>query len=126
VVDADLAGGSAALIALQTAAIVTAVPVSIVMGVAAISLLRAFRFEVATTANYLRIVGSSDAIPLEVGRVVVDGQPGEDPAMVVAFHSLRPTSVEVDENTGTVQLVPEPYGVDPLRPNGNGTANGVD
>ena len=115
-----------AVIALQTAAIVTAVPVSIVMGVAAISLLRAFRFEVATTANYLRIVGSSDAIPLEVGRVVADGQPGEDPAMVVAFHSLRPTSVEVDENTSTVQLVPEPYGVDPLRANGNGTANGVD
>ena len=111
-----IAGGSAALIALQTAAIVTAVPVSIVMAVAAVSLLRAFRYEVATTANYLRIVGSSADMPLEITTSDEDGHFEEEQEMVVAVHNLRPAAVEVDEGTSTIQLVPEPYGEDPLAP----------
>ncbi|GAA3599217.1 BCCT family transporter [Agrococcus terreus] len=47
-------GGSEALTALQTAAIATAVPFSIIMVLACISLLRAFHYEVANTPRYMR------------------------------------------------------------------------
>lgn len=105
-----VAGGSAALLALQTAAIVTAVPVSIVMVVACISLLRAFRYDVATTASYLRIVGGSGDLPLQVS----NGQTSEESELVVAVHRIHPSAVDVDPETGVVELSDEPYGVDPL------------
>lgn len=47
-------GGSEALTALQTASIATAVPFSIIMVLACVSLLRAFHFEVASTPRYVR------------------------------------------------------------------------
>ncbi len=109
-----IAGGSAALIALQTAAIVTAVPVSIVLVVTVISLLRAFRYEVSTAPNYLRIVGSSADIPLEAANPVEVDIEESDSQMVVAFHRLKPSSVEVDPETNTIHLAAEPYGEDPL------------
>lgn len=121
-----IAGGSAALLALQTAAIVTAVPISIVMVAACVALLRALRYEVSTTARYLRIVGASADLPIEVGAggtngdgggsgaQASNGAPEQESELVVAFHQLRPSSVEVDPETGSVQLIDEPYGEDPL------------
>ncbi|MFC7432059.1 MULTISPECIES: BCCT family transporter [unclassified Agrococcus] len=47
-------GGSEALTALQTASIATAVPFSVIMALACVSLLRAFHFEVASTPRYVR------------------------------------------------------------------------
>jgi choline/glycine/proline betaine transport protein len=117
-----IAGGSAALLALQTASIVTAVPVSIVMALACVSLLRALRYEVSTTARYLRIVGGSSDLPIEVpiegearaGDPAAAGSDGEEPELVLAVHHLSPAAVEVDPETGNVQLIEEPYGADPL------------
>ena len=130
-----IAGGSAALLALQTASIVTAVPVSIVLAIACVSLLRALRYEVSTAPNYLRIVGSSADLPLDTGtgageadvgadaaassgsaqrQEPVQGTDEEEPELVVAFHRLSPAAVEVDPATGNVHLVEEPYGEDPL------------
>ena len=120
-----LAGGSAALLALQTASIITAVPVSVVMVVACVSLLRAFRYEMATTPTYLRIVGGSPDLPLDVpgtgaasrpstGEQSPPGAPGESTGVIVAVQSLHPTSVDVDHSTGTVQMGNEEYLDDPL------------
>lgn len=50
-----LVGGSASLTALQTVSIATAVPFSIVMVLACIALLKAFRYEVATMPRYVRV-----------------------------------------------------------------------
>jgi choline/glycine/proline betaine transport protein len=117
-----IAGGSAALLALQTASIVTAVPISIVLVIACVSLLRALRYEVSTTARYLRIVGGSSDLPIDVPAegeadsvpTAAAGSNGEEPELVVAVHQLNPASVEVDPETGNVHLVEEPYGADPL------------
>lgn len=50
-----LVGGAGSLTALQTASIVTAVPFSIIMVLACVSMLKAFRYELATTPRYLRV-----------------------------------------------------------------------
>ena len=50
-----LVGGSGSLTALQTASIATAVPFSIVLVLACVSMLKAFRYDVATTPRYLRV-----------------------------------------------------------------------
>lgn len=50
-----LVGGSASLTALQTVSIATAVPFSIVLVLACVSLYRAFRYEVAVMPRYLRV-----------------------------------------------------------------------
>lgn len=54
-----LVGGSGSLTALQTASIATAVPFSIVMVLACVSMLKAFRYEVATAPRYLQIAVSA-------------------------------------------------------------------
>lgn len=113
-----IVGGTAALLALQTASIVTAVPVSVVLVLACVSLLRALRYDVSTTARYLRIVGGSEDVAL-VADVdspsdgESDGE-GDGRDWVVAVHQLKPAAVEVDPETGMIGLLPEPYGTDPL------------
>ena len=127
-----VAGGAAALTALQTAAIITAVPVSIVMAVACISLLMAFRYDVATTPDYLRIVGGSSDVPdqmlptsesarsagqesgtVPAGRATESGGDSQ-PELVVAVHRIDPAAVDHDYHTGALQLGADPYGEDPL------------
>lgn len=51
-----IVGGSEALTALQTASIVTALPFSIIMVLACVSLLRAFRYDVSHMPNYVHMV----------------------------------------------------------------------
>ncbi|WP_313823875.1 BCCT family transporter, partial [Citricoccus sp.] len=54
-------GGDAALTALQTLSIATAAPFSIIMVLTCVSLLRAFRHEIATMPNYMEVINTSDA-----------------------------------------------------------------
>lgn len=66
-----LVGGSASLTALQTVSIATAVPFSIVLVLACISLYRAFRYEVAIMPRYMRVSRTR-----EQEQAVHDGQGG--------------------------------------------------
>ena len=50
-----IVGGSGSLTALQTVAIATAVPFSVIMVLACLSMLKAFRYEVASAPRYLRV-----------------------------------------------------------------------
>lgn len=50
-----IVGGAGSLTALQTASIVTAVPFSIIMVIACISMLRAFHYDLATTPRLIRV-----------------------------------------------------------------------
>ncbi|MDZ4232425.1 MAG: BCCT family transporter, partial [Dietzia sp.] len=50
-----LVGGAGSLTALQTASIATAVPFSLVMVAACVSMIRAFRYDLATTPRLLRV-----------------------------------------------------------------------
>ncbi|WP_206446001.1 BCCT family transporter [Agrococcus sp. KRD186] len=72
-----LVGGTASLTALQTASIATALPFSIIMVLACVSLLRAFHFEVATAPRYMRArIASAGA---GAGVAEVDEQSGAEP-----------------------------------------------
>ncbi|RZL68647.1 MAG: BCCT family transporter, partial [Rhodococcus sp. (in: high G+C Gram-positive bacteria)] len=55
-----LIGGTGSLTALQTMSIATAVPFSIILVLACISMLKAFRYDVATTPRYLRVTATPD------------------------------------------------------------------
>src|SRR5699024_5326309 len=50
-----VAGGTASLDALQTASIATAVPFSIVLVLACVSMLKSFRYDLATSARYIHV-----------------------------------------------------------------------
>ncbi|WP_305093632.1 BCCT family transporter [Prescottella sp. R16] len=128
-----LIGGAGSLTALQTASIATAVPFSIVLVLACISMLKAFRYELATTPRYLKL--STHAVPDGNGNG--NGDRGRSPEfggplhliapgvsatlaglppttgnharvdgeqhIVVAVHELPSHAVEVDPGTGQLQ-----------------------
>ncbi|WAC65964.1 BCCT family transporter [Agrococcus sp. SL85] len=74
-----IVGGSEALTALQTASIATAVPFSIIMALACISLLRAFHFEVASAPRYMRArIASNGALALGGAAPATDAEPAAD------------------------------------------------
>ncbi len=54
-----LIGGAGSLTALQTMSIATAVPFSIILVLACVSMLKAFRYDVATTPRYVRVTQTS-------------------------------------------------------------------
>ncbi|MBN4925752.1 BCCT family transporter [Hoyosella rhizosphaerae] len=61
--------GTGSLTALQTASIATAVPFSIIMALACVSLLKAFRYDVSTTPTYVRVSpvsGTSSGAGIEI------------------------------------------------------------
>ncbi|NKT45555.1 BCCT family transporter [Rhodococcus hoagii] len=120
-----LVGGAGSLTALQTASIATAVPFSIVMVLACVSMLKAFRYELATTPRYLRVStragadgehvlaapnadGASRRRPAGVSATLAglprSSRAGAGPApeqhFVVAVHELPSHAVEVDPDTG--------------------------
>jgi choline/glycine/proline betaine transport protein len=131
-----IAGGSAALLALQTASIITAVPISIVLVLACVSLIRAFRYEVAKTPQYFEIVDGIDGL----GAPVADGEvpPMKDAAaasatlaglskdresrlpkyesddLLVTVRSINPAVIEFDAETGAPEVARDPYGPNPL------------
>ena len=116
-----LVGGSGSLTALQTASIATAVPFSIVLVLACVSLLRAFRYDVATTPRYLR-VASQD--PTDTGQTPVpplrrqpargisstfgglspstEGIAKSSNGVLLAVHDVSADTVDTDPDTGTL------------------------
>ncbi|WP_420880337.1 BCCT family transporter, partial [Rhodococcus sp. (in: high G+C Gram-positive bacteria)] len=78
-----LVGGAGSLTALQTASIATAVPFSIVMVLACVSMLKAFRYELATTPRYLRVSTRAGA----------DGEPVLAPPNADGASRRRPAGV---------------------------------
>ena len=71
-------GGTVALTALQTLAVSTALPFSIILLLACWSLLRAFRHEVATMPHYIEMLTPADAA---AGGVPPGSPPGGPPAV---------------------------------------------
>ncbi|WP_186629924.1 BCCT family transporter [Rhodococcus sp. BP22] len=135
-----LVGGSGSLTALQTASIATAVPFSIVLVLACISMLKAFHYDVATTPNYVRITATGEA---SNGALVTAGSQSDGPGrrkrgagisstfagltpsrqnvatpssehVVVAVHQLTSDQIGIDPNTGAVEYSPGEARRDPL------------
>lgn len=100
-----LVGGSGSLTALQTASIATAVPFSLVMVAACVSMLRAFRYDLATTPRLLRV-----SVPDEMS-ASQRHDVSATLAGLVAVRSVHPDSYAVHPTTGEVTFE-EP--VDPL------------
>jgi choline/glycine/proline betaine transport protein len=123
-----LIGGAGSLTALQTASIATAVPFSIIMVLACVSMLKAFRYELATMPRYLQVSTRATTNGDGTGRGVDSSTPlsrrgsgvsatlaGLAPSMqagaagrqegrfVVAVHELPYTAVDVDPATGAMQ-----------------------
>ncbi|MDH6279951.1 BCCT family transporter [Prescottella agglutinans] len=123
-----LVGGAGSLTALQTASIATAVPFSIIMVLACVSMLKAFRYELATMPRYLQVSTRATTNGDGTGRGVDFSTPlsrrgsgvsatlaGLAPSMqagaagrqegrfVVAVHELPYTAVDVDPATGAMQ-----------------------
>ena len=117
-----IAGGSAALIALQTASILTAVPISIIMAIAMISLLRAFRYEIAMRTDFVRIVGGPEEVsqPVteesgdEINEAVGPESGDTETELVVAITDLRPGVVDLHRTTGKLSFTDDPTPIDPL------------
>ncbi|MGA9871644.1 MAG: BCCT family transporter [Rhodococcus sp. (in: high G+C Gram-positive bacteria)] len=135
-----LVGGSGSLTALQTASIATAVPFSIIMVLACVSLLKAFRYDVATTPRYLRVTATpatetpeealavgAEAAPKPARKAGIsstfsglgpsrDGLavPNNGGHMVVAVHEVSSESLAVDPATGEVGYSHDNAPVDPL------------
>ncbi|MBY6349599.1 BCCT family transporter [Rhodococcoides corynebacterioides] len=128
-----LIGGSGSLTALQTASIATAVPFSVVLVLACVSMLKAFRYDVATTPRYVRITPTADTRVTRTGaRTVRRGgvsatfaglslptqQNGTSaPAgdhVVLAIQDVPQSAIDVDAATGDAQYVADAEPQDPL------------
>ena len=137
-----LIGGAGSLTALQTASIATAVPFSIIMVLACVSMLKAFRYDVATTPRYLRVTTTPNtempnaALPVDDtatdeaakparGRGISSTFSGLGPSrdglatpngqhMVVAVHEVSTETLAVDPATGEVGYSHDNAPVDPL------------
>ncbi|AQA06058.1 transporter [Mycobacterium sp. MS1601] len=94
-----IVGGAGSLTALQTASIATALPFSVVMVIACIAMLRAFRYDVATTPRLLQISQPEG---------VHDHRPRSDVsatlAGLVAVRSVDADTFEVHPETGAVTI----------------------
>ncbi len=97
-------GGAGSLTALQTASIVTAVPFSLVMVAACVSMLRAFRYDLATSSRLLHVSAPDGLAPQrhDVSATL---------AGLVAVRSVNPDSCVLHPTTGELTIT-EP--VDPL------------
>lgn len=105
-------GGAGSLTALQTASIATAAPFSLVMVAACVAMIRAFRYDLATTPQFLKV-----SSPAEYrAATTTDGEQGFSEISstlvgLVAVHHVDVDTVKVHELTGEL-TVAEP--VDPL------------
>ncbi|MCH9734838.1 MAG: BCCT family transporter [Actinomycetia bacterium] len=100
-----LVGGSGSLTALRTASIATAVPFSLVMVAACVSMFRAFRYDLATKSRLLHI-SAPDGMPPAQRHDVSATLAG-----LVAVRNIHPDSCVVHPTTGELTIT-EP--VDPL------------
>ncbi|MDY6999964.1 MAG: BCCT family transporter [Actinomycetota bacterium] len=101
-------GGSGSLTALQTASIATALPFSLVMVAACVAMFRAFRYDLATTPQFLRVSDPAEHAPTNGKR---HHELSATLAGFVAVHQIDADTVQVHEQTGKI-TVAEP--VDPL------------
>ncbi|BBY87767.1 BCCT family transporter [Mycolicibacterium tokaiense] len=98
-------GGSGSLTALQTASIATALPFSIVMVLACVAMLRAFRYDVATTPRLMHI-SAPDGVP-EPTAVESRSRRRDVSATLAGLVAVRSVDVdtfEVDPETGAVTI----------------------
>lgn len=98
-------GGSGSLTALQTASIATALPFSIVMVLACVAMLRAFRYDVATTPRLMHI-SAPDGVP-EATAVESRSRRRDVSATLAGLVAVRSVDVdtfEVDPETGAVTI----------------------
>src|SRR5690606_37518438 len=105
-----LVGGTASLTALQTASIGPALPFSIIMVMACVSLLRAFHFEVATAPRYMRArIASAGA---GAGAGVAEGAPLGDEQRGAEPRGAEPLGAEppAGERRAAVPRGTEPHG----------------
>jgi len=134
-----LIGGTSSLTALQTMSIATAVPFSIVLVLACVSMLKAFRYDVATTPRYLRVTATPDvgedepeAAPVSpAARKRVSAgisstfsglapsregvtPPRTDGSVVLAVHEVPTEQLEIHPETGAVEYSGDNAPVDPL------------
>lgn len=100
-----LAGGAGSLTALQTASIATAAPFSIVMVAACVAMLRAFRYDLATTPRLLH-VSAPDLLPAHRRHDVSATMAG-----LVSVRTITPADWEIHPTTGELSIT-EP--TDPL------------
>jgi choline/glycine/proline betaine transport protein len=98
-------GGAGSLTALQTASIATALPFSIVMLLACVAMLRAFRYDVATTPRLIHISAPDGVAQTETA---AGHRPRRDVsatlAGLVAVRSVEVDTFEVNPETGTVTI----------------------
>lgn len=127
-----LIGGAGSLTALQTASIATAVPFSIVLVLACVSMLKAFRYDVATTPRYIRVTQAGGEAVAQPGstrngsggfsatfaglRPSTDGvaSPAGNDHVLLAVHDVPQSAVDVDAETGEAQYVADAEPTDPL------------
>ncbi len=127
-----LIGGAGSLTALQTASIATAVPFSIVLVLACVSMLKAFRYDVATTPRYIRVSQAGGEVVAQPGsarngargfsatfaglRPSTDGvaTSASDDHLLLAVHDVPQSAVDVDAATGEAQYVADAEPTDPL------------
>jgi choline/glycine/proline betaine transport protein len=116
-------GGSGSLTTLQTASIATAVPFSIVMVLACVALLRAFRYEVAAAPRYLQVrpSGRPRAGWRSVSATLVGLEdhperdlPATSDSVVFTVKSLTSADVAINEKTGAVTVDTDSAPRDPL------------
>lgn len=120
-------GGDVALTALQSLSLSTAAPFSIILVLACVSLLRAFRHEVATMPEYMQVMPAGDDAPPQqhprfrddLGDVSATlaglddglGRTGDGDRAVISYRQLNPRIVRVDPATGRAGVAET---VDPL------------
>ena len=133
-----LVGGTSSLTALQTMSIATAVPFSVVLVLACVSMLKAFRYDVATTPRYVRVTTTSDvagdeptvATPAAPRKRATAGisttfsglapsregltSSRSDGSVVLAVHEVSTEQLEVHPETGAVEYSGDNAPVDPL------------
>ncbi|WP_031936384.1 BCCT family transporter [Prescottella defluvii] len=124
-----LVGGSGSLTVLQTASIATAVPFSVVLVLACLSMLKAFRYEVAATPRYVRISSGGAGRPAgDRGRrptvsTTLAGLTSSPPGLsgsadgshrIIAVHEVPNGAVTVDPDSGVVTLDDTARATDPL------------
>ena len=100
-----LVGGAGSLTALQTASIATAAPFSLVMVAACVAMLRAFRYDLATTPRLLH-VSTPDLLPAHRRHDVSATMAG-----LVSVRTIAPADWEIHPATGELSIT-EP--TDPL------------
>ncbi|MCV7192058.1 BCCT family transporter [Mycolicibacterium brumae] len=105
-----IVGGAGSLTALQTASIATAVPFSVIMVLACVSMTRAFHYDLATTPRLMHIK-APESLPVHHPARHSLSDSSATLAGLVEVRRVAPGDIEVSQDTGELVIV-EP--TDPL------------